>query len=140
MRTNNKYDIVFLDAFSSQKDPVLWTIDFLKLIKDKMKQNSVLLSYSKSTPFRSALFELGFCVGKTFIDEKDMGTIASFNPDNIKYVLDDYDYQLIKTRSGITYKDKNLDLSANDILKQRAAEQKNSNLISCTQFLKQNSV
>lgn len=133
---NKFYDIVFLDAFSSQKDPTLWTIDFLSLVKSKMKDNALLVSYSKATPFRSALKELGFCVGKTFINDIDMGTVASFNQDNIINPLSDYDINLIKTRSGITYKDPYFSLSPDEIKLKRELEQKNSNLISHTQFLK----
>ena len=134
--TNNLYDIVFLDAFSSQKDPTLWTIDFLSLIKNKMKDNSILISYSKSTPFRSALVELGFFVGKTFIDNSDMGTIASKNKNLIINPLSDYDFQLINTRSGITYKDPLLSFDSSTILLNRDLESKTSNRISRTQFLK----
>ena len=131
-----KYDVVFLDAFSSQKDPTLWTIDFLSQVAGKMTNNAILVSYSKSTPFRSALKQLGLYVGKTFINGIDMGTVASFNSDNILNQLSDYDHQLLETRSGITYKDKFLNLSSTDILKNREIEQSNSNLLSHTQFLK----
>lgn len=134
--TNNTYDVVFLDAFSAQKDPTLWTIDFLSLIKSKMKENSLLVSYSKSTPFRSALTELGFSVGKTFIDNIDMGTIASLNENLIINKLNDYDLKLLKTRSGITYKDTNLNLDKNTILKNREIESASSDRISHTKFLK----
>lgn len=133
---NRAYDVVFLDAFSPQKDPTLWTIHFLSLVKNKMNDNSVLVSYSKSTPFRSALLQLGFYVGKTFIEGGDMGTVASLNKNKIKNPLTDYDIQLLNTRSGIVYKDPNLSLSAKEILLLRENEQKNSNLISHTQFLK----
>ena len=133
---NKNYDIVFLDAFSPQKDPTLWTIDFLSLIKERMNNNSILVSYSKSTPFRSALKHLGFFVGKTFIDNIDMGTVASFNEDKIINKLSDYDIALLNTRSGIVYKDINLNASGKDILLQREIEQKTSNLVSHTQFLK----
>lgn len=133
---NKIYDIVFLDAFSSQKDPTLWTINFLSAVKDKMNKNSILVSYSKSTPFRSALLELGFSVGKTFINEIDMGTVASLNCENIKSKLSPYDIELLSTRSGITYKDSNLNLSAKEILNNREIEQKNSNRLSHTAFLK----
>lgn len=136
LNCNNKYDVVFLDAFSSQKDPTLWTVDFQRLISQRIDENGILVSYSKATPFRSALKELGFNVGKTYIDNIDMGTVASFDKDNIINNLTDYDIQLLNTRSGITYKDPLLSLSANDILLQRGIEQKNSNLISHTQFLK----
>lgn len=136
---DNIYDAVFLDAFSSQKDPTLWTINFLRLVKSKMHQNSLLLSYSKATPFRSALLELGFNVGKIFIDGKDMGTIASLNSKYIKNCLTDFDYALINTRSGIVYKDDNLNLTPKEILQNREFEAKISNRISHTQFLKENS-
>jgi len=119
---NNTYDIVFLDAFSPQKDPTLWTIDFLSLIKQHMNTNSVLVSYSKSTPFRNALHKLNFNVGKTFIDGIDMGTIASLDKNIIINPLNDYDLELLNTRSGITYKDFNLSLSGDEILKNREIE------------------
>lgn len=133
---NKKYDVIFLDAFSPQKDPTLWTIDFLSLIKDRMSENSIFVSYSKSTPFRSALCELGFYVGKTFIDEVDMGTIASFDKTKIIHPLEPYDLELLKTRSGITYKDFTLSDNKDTILKRREEEQKNSNRLSHTAFLK----
>ena len=133
---DKKYDIVFLDAFSPQKDPTLWTIDFLSLILKHLDDNSVILSYSKSTPFRSALLELGFNVGKTFISEIDMGTIASKSKSNIQNPLSDYDIKLINTKSGITYKDINLSLQPAEILSNRDQEQKLSNRISHTKFLK----
>lgn len=133
---DKKYDIVFLDAFSPQKDPTLWTIDFLSLILKHLDDNSVILSYSKSTPFRSALLELGFNVGKTFISEIDMGTIASKSKSNIQNPLSDYDIKLINTKSGITYKDVNLSLQPTEILLNREQEQKLSNRISHTKFLK----
>ncbi len=136
LNLKNEYDIVFLDAFSSQKDPTLWTIHFLDCVKNKMNKNSILVSYSKATPFRSALLELGFYVGKTFIDNQDMGTIASLNKDNILSALSSYDLELISTRSGITFKDENLSLSPSIILYNRELEQKSSERISHTAFLK----
>lgn len=134
--SNIKYDIVFHDGFTPQKDPVLWTIDFLSEIKKHLTSNSILVSYSKSTPFRSALLKLNFFVGKTYIDSIDMGTIASLNENYIENKLTDYDLGLINTRSGIVYKDEGLFHSSTDIIKLREIEQKSSNLISHTKFLK----
>ena len=136
LKKNTTYDIVFLDAFSPQKDPTLWTYDFLKLIKMKMTDNSILVSYSKSTPFRSALHELGFCVGKTFINDVDMGSVASLNSNFIKNSLSDFDIDLIKTKSGIFYRDENFNLDKVSIIKNREHEQLVSNRLSHTQFLK----
>lgn len=136
LSNNTIYDVIFLDAFSPQKAPELWTIDFIQQLKLHMHNNSIIVSYSKSTPFRSALIELGFYVGKTFIDNIDMGTTASLNKNIINSSLDNFDLELIKTRSGITYKDKDLNLSSSEIIKIRELEQSNSTRISHTQFLK----
>ncbi len=135
-KLSNKYDIVFLDAFSPQKSLSLWTIDFLAGIKNKIKKDGVIISYSKSTPFRSALIELRFYTGKTYIQNKDMGTIASLNPGNILNPLSDFDLNLIKTSSGIVYKDFSLNTPDEIILKSREIEMKNSNRLSHTKFLK----
>ncbi|MCD7879128.1 MAG: hypothetical protein LUG16_04245 [Candidatus Gastranaerophilales bacterium] len=136
---NTSYDIIFLDAFSPQKDPTLWTADFLSQIEKHMKQNSILVSYSKSTPFRSTLLNLGFYISKTFIKNIDSGTVASKNNDLILTNLNDFDYGLYNTTAGIPYRDENLNLSANDILLNRNIEMKKSTLLSHTQFLKLNS-
>ena len=133
---NEYYDIIFLDAFSPQKNPVLWTIDFLSLIKSKMNFDSILVSYSKSTPFRSALKELGFFIGKTYVDGVDMGTVASLNKRKIKNPLISFDLELIKTRSGIVYRDPDLSDIPSQIIKRREIEQKFSSRISHTAFLK----
>ena len=135
-KLNKIYDVVFLDAYSPQIDPTLWTIDFLSLIKDKMNKYSILVSYSKSTPFRSALIKLGFFVGKTYIDNIDMGTVASLTANNIQNNLNNFDLGLLNTRSSIPYKDPHLNLSAKEIIYNRKIESDNSNLQSHTSFLK----
>jgi len=131
-----KFDVVFLDGFSPQKSPLLWTIDFLSLLKQKMNNNSILVTYSKSAPFRSALLELGFHIGKTYLNNFDMGTVASVNKNNIINNLNEYDYNLYKTTAGIYYKDPGLNYSADTIINNRNLEIKSSGRISHTQFIK----
>lgn len=133
---NSTYDVVFLDAFSPQKDPTLWTYDFLSEVVKRMHINSILVSYSKSTPFRNTLLNLNLHVGKTFINNTDMGTIASYNENFIKYPLCEYDYKLLSTKSGIMYRDNTLTDTPEQIISGREYEQKNSNLMSHTKFLK----
>lgn len=132
----NDYDYVFLDAFTPLKDPTLWTYDFLKLIKSKMNPNSILISYSNSTPFRSALLELKFYVGKIIINKKSYGTIASINPKKIQNLLNEYEIGLTKTRSGIFYKDPDLNLSKNEIIMNRTTEKSNSDIITASKYKK----
>ena len=134
--TKHKYDVVFLDAFSPQKDPILWTIDFISEIKKHLNNNSLILSYSKSTPFRSALVNLGFTVGKIINDNDQIGTVASLNSKNIINNLSDYDKNLLSTTAGIVYTDSNLSDCSQSILKKRDDSIKTSKLMSHTQFLK----
>ena len=135
-KLNKFYDVIFLDAFTPQKAPELWTINFLNLIKNKMSKNSVLVTYSKSTPFRSALIELGFFVGKIYINDIDMGSVASFDKNKIINPLTDYDYSLINTRAGIFYEDYNLSLSPSEIINNRENKISLSDRISHTAFRK----
>ena len=131
--TIKQYDVIFLDAFSPKKDPVLWTINFLSAVKSKMKKNSLLISYSKSTPFRSALLELGFFVGKTIHENEDIGTIASLNPAYIRCHIDYNDKKIIDSKSGIPYRDELLNLSGDEIIKNREKEAVHSDRPSRTQ-------
>lgn len=133
---DNSYDFILLDAFTPQKDPTLWTLEFLKLIKQKMSKNSILITYSNSTPFRAALLNLNFHVGKVLINEKQFGTVASLNKEKIAYPLDEYDIGLTKTTAGIIYRDKNLNLPRKEIIINRETEKLNSDRISTSKYKK----
>ncbi len=130
------YDFIFLDAFTPQKDPTLWTFDFLSLLKSKMNKNSNLITYSNSTPFRSALLDLGFNLGKVLIKEKQYGTVASLNPDKIIYKLDSEDIGITKTQGGILYRDPFLNSTRSEIIKTREQEKKTSDRISTSRYKK----
>lgn len=135
---NKVYDIVFFDGFSPQKAPMLWTIDFFRKLKNKIHNDSIILTYSKSTAVRNSFLSLGFCVGKTFIDNIDMGSVFALNKKFIFNPLTKYDLELLSTTSGVPYRDPDFQLTNEEIIKNRQLEQKSSNLISHTQFLKNN--
>ena len=59
-RFENKFDIVYQDAFSPSTNPILWTQEYFKDIKNAMKKDGVLSTYSISLPTRLALYENGF--------------------------------------------------------------------------------
>lgn len=134
---DEQYDFVFLDAFTPLKDPTLWTYDFLSLVKSKMNKNSVLLTYSNSTPVRSVFLELGFNVGKILINEKEFGTIASFDREKIINPLTEFDIGLTKTTGGIFYRDIDLNLSKDEIIFNRQTEMKNSARMSLSRYKKE---
>lgn len=76
----DKFDIVYQDAFSPSANPALWTLEYFSDITKAMKKDGVLTTYSISLPTRIALFENGFSLylnsGEGFRDS----TVASRCP------------------------------------------------------------
>ncbi len=74
------FDVVFQDAFSPASNPVLWTREYFADIKNIIKDDGVLTTYSIALPTRLALYENGFGLfinsGEGFRD----ATIASPSP------------------------------------------------------------
>lgn len=101
------FDIVFLDAFSTQRNSELWTVDFFKKIKRIMKPKAILLTYCAAIPVRSGFLEAGFYIGETDpVARQRGGTIAALHPDPISIPLSDEELQMIhKTTRGIPYHD-----------------------------------
>lgn len=135
----NKYNFVFLDAFTPVKCPCLWTVDFFKLLFEHLEDDGMILTYSNSALVRNAFLNAGFYVGKIYSESanKFTGTIAVKNKSLIKYELSEYDLGLIKTKAGIFYRDKNLTLDNEAIIEAHENEVKNSELISSSKFIKQ---
>lgn len=71
------FDVVFQDAFSPATNPMLWTKEYFMDIKNIIKDDGILSTYSIALPIRVALWESGFKVflnrGEGFRD----ATIAS---------------------------------------------------------------
>jgi len=57
-----KFDFIFLDGFSSDSNPELWTLDFVKRLRSLLKPKGFLATYSAAIPFRGALLKSGFRV------------------------------------------------------------------------------
>jgi len=58
----NKFDIVYQDAFSPSTNPILWTFEYFKDIKNAIKKDGVLTTYSTALATRLALYENNFKV------------------------------------------------------------------------------
>ena len=133
-----RYNFIFLDAFSPAKAPALWSEEFMKLLYEHIHYNGLLLTYSKSASIRNAMLKSNFEIGKIYNqhEKKITGTVASKNHNLIKYKLDNYDLGLINTLAGVTYKDKNLNLQNSEIINNRNLELENSLLQSSSSFIK----
>lgn len=136
--TNNKYNFIFLDAFTPAKCPTLWTVQFFKALYSCLEDDGKILTYSNSAAVRNAMLLNGFYVGKIYNKDlnKFIGTIAAKNNLFIEYQLDEFDFDLMNSKAGICFKDANLDLNNSDILRNREIEVKQSDLISSSKVLK----
>ncbi|AEF95577.1 MnmC family methyltransferase [Methanotorris igneus] len=123
-RLDKKYDIVFHDAFSPQRDPILYTVDFLKEIYKKMNDNGVLISYSSSIPFRSGLVEAGFVISEgPSVGRKRGATIAYKNPSFDVSRIPEVDERVIALSTvGVPYRDEHLNATKEEIIKNREIE------------------
>ena len=132
------YNYIFLDAFTPAKCPCLWTIDFFKELYRLLDSNGMILTYSNSAAVRNAFFNAGFQVGKIFSESsgKFTGTIAVKNKKLIEHELSEYDLGLLKTKAGIFYRDENLTLDNEAIIKSHKIDVENSSLISSSQYIK----
>ena len=137
-KDNQTYDLVFLDAFSPNKCPCLWSYEFFGELYKHLKPDGMLLTYSTSASVRSAMIEAGFCIGNIYNARlnKFTGTVAAKNETLIKHPLSEFDLGLLKTRAGIFYRDENLNGQNEAIIAARNLEIKNSDRISSSQYIK----
>jgi len=115
------FDYVFLDGFTPDMNPELWTADFLKKLKDAMKPEGLLASYCGAYPFKGALLELGFHLyeSKPF-GRRRGGTVAALDAPPLLPPLAEKEV-LIATKStaGVPYRDPLLRWSREEILADR---------------------
>lgn len=134
----NKYDLIFLDAFTPAKCPMLWSVDFFKLLYEHLDDNGRILTYSNSATIRNAFINAGFYIGKIYNNTSDkfMGTIATKNKSLIKNDLSEYDLGLLKTKAGVFYRDENLNGLNDEILAIHKREVEISDLESSSHYIK----
>ena len=133
---NNVYNLIFLDAFSPNKCPCLWTYDFFKCLYERLDDDGMLLTYSTSAPVRNAMVQAGFFIGNNIKNNKSIGTICVKNKRLIKHPLSEFEIGLLNTRAGIFYRDENLTAQNKAIIEARNLDVNNSDKISTTQYIK----
>ena len=136
-----KFDLIFLDGFSPQKCPEIWTEEFLSKIKQSLNHRGYLITYSSSAAVRKTLIDLGLTIYK--IKPKiessanwSNGTIAILNPYCDEYKKNSFLKELsimelehLETKASIPYRDPSFDCTSKEILKKRKDEQLESNLL-----------
>jgi len=76
-RFENKFDIVFQDAFSPSTNPILWTKEYFSDISRAIKEDGVLTTYSIAFKVRLALYENGFNLYENRGEGFRVATLAS---------------------------------------------------------------
>lgn len=135
-KLNKKYDIIFHDGFAPHKQSVLWSENFILEIAKLCNKDTIYCTYNHSKPVLKALLNAGFIIGKVIKEGKIIATVASFNSDLIKNKYNKIELGELYTKSAITYKDFNLNLAHEEIIKNRDEEVKNSNLMSLSGYKK----
>lgn len=121
---SNTYDAIFLDPFSQNMSPELFSVDFFNQFRRVIKDNGIVATYTSSAPVRMAFIEANFYVSLGPIFGRFQGgTLASPNHKNLKTSLPKNDeIKMALSDVGVTFKDPNLNLSSKEILDNRQEE------------------
>ena len=60
----NKFDIIYFDAFGYRVQPELWSLDIFKKMYLSLKKNGVLVTYAARSIIKKNMIEAGFTVEK----------------------------------------------------------------------------
>jgi len=141
-----KFDLIYLDGFSPQKCPQVWTIEFLSKVTGILNPQGYLITYSSSAAVRTTLRNLGleiFTIKPSFKKRTfwSQGTVAiskfdknklkpNFNFEKLSLMEEEH----LLTKASIPYRDQDLNSSKEDIIKRRLNEQLFSNLLSTNKW------
>ncbi|URR36317.1 MnmC family methyltransferase [Thermosynechococcus sp. HN-54] len=131
VRQGFQADAIFLDPFSPQRCPQLWTVEFLRLVAQCLALEGHLATYCRAAAVRSALQAAGLHLGTLPIaapqhsHEWAQGTVARWQADQL-IPLSPMEQEHLQTRAGIPYRDPQLRDSPEVIRSRRQAEQQTS--------------
>ena len=125
---DNSYDAIFLDPFSQNMAPELFSLEFFKEFKRIIKNDGIIATYTSSAPVRAAFIEAGFYIGQgPIFGRKQGGTLASPNPEMLDTSLPKNDeIRIALSDVGIPFRDLNLNDTSENILNNRTQERKNA--------------
>jgi len=141
-----KFDLIYLDGFSPQKCPQLWTFEFLSKVTENLNPQGYLITYSSSAAVRKTLRNLGleiFTIKPSFKNRTlwSQGTVAisKFDKNKLKPNLNFEKLSLMEeehllTKASVPYRDEDLNSSKDVIIRRRLDEQLSSNLLSTNKW------
>ncbi len=111
----DKTDAIFHDPFSPFRNPEMWTIDLLREVTGKLKEDGIWVSYTSALCVRKALRMLGLFVGESApVGRKRGGTVCS--PARRFELSTQEERKLKLSPYAIPLKDKNLNTPPKEIL------------------------
>ncbi|MCP9929552.1 SAM-dependent methyltransferase [Cyanobium sp. AMD-g] len=127
-------DLVLLDAFSPQRCPQLWSLEFLGRLVRLLRPDGRLLTYSSAAAVRRCLLDLGLDVQAIRptgggSGRWSAGTVASLTPlapHPALRPLEPFEREHLSSRAGLPYRDPRGNASAAEILERRRREQQRS--------------
>lgn len=121
---DNTYDAIFLDPFSQNMAPELFSLDFFKEFRRIIKDNGIVATYTSSAPVRAAFIEADFYIGLgPIFGRKQGGTLASPSQEMLDTSLPKNDeIRIALSDVGIPFRDPGLNNSNDYILDKRTQE------------------
>ena len=125
---DNTYDAIFLDPFSQNMAPELFSLEFFKEFRRVIKDDGIVATYTSSAPVRAAFIEADFYIGQgPIFGRKQGGTLASPNQLMLDTALPKNDeIRIALSDVGIPFRDPNLNNSSDYILDKRTEERHNA--------------
>jgi len=115
------FDAVFLDAFSHNVNPELWTYEFIGKLAALLKINGVILTYSSAFPVLGAFKRNGLHIGEVKAENSHRaGIICSFDASRICNPLPENKMKIIAcSTAGVAYRGPEGNESKDDIFLRR---------------------
>ncbi|MFA6104290.1 MAG: TIGR01212 family radical SAM protein [Victivallaceae bacterium] len=112
------FDCIYLDGFSPDINPELWTLDFFRELKRLLEPSGIIVTYSSAYPVRGAMLKCGLQAGETdAFGRRRGGTAAAADASIIESLVAEKDMNIIlKSTAGTPYRDPGLDNAASWIL------------------------
>ena len=121
---SDSYDAIFLDPFSQNMAPELFSLEFFKQFRRLIKDDGIVATYTSAAPIRAGFIDADFYIGLgPIFGRKQGGTLASPNPLMLDTSLPKNDeIRIALSDVGIPFRDPNLNDKSDVILERRTEE------------------
>ena len=121
---SDSYDAIFLDPFSQNMAPELFSLEFFKQFRRLIKDDGIVATYTSAAPIRAGFIDADFYIGLgPIFGRKQGGTLASPNPLMLDKSLPKNDeIRIALSDVGIPFRDPNLNDKSDVILERRTEE------------------